>query len=193
MSSAVVSPATPVPTTTTSARRLPGGGSGGDHSPPPLCPMAIIRSTAPARPAGDLGVDGDLVPHLPQAGQQLLRGDHLHVLAGRAVVDGAEVDAGRGAAQLVQHADLGGDQHGAGRGRPRRRSTMSPVDRIFTLSAGTAPAVARYSALVAQPHSGWMYRSASGLACDFAVSWRAVDARRARGTPRPRPRCCPGR
>ena len=48
---------------------------------------------------------------------------------------------------------------------------MSPVDRILTRSAGTAPAVARYRALVAQPHSGWMYRSASGWPAAFAVSW----------------------
>ena len=57
----------------------------------------------------------------------------------------------------------------------RAASTISPVDRIFTRSAGTAPAVARYSALVAQPHSGWMYRSASGLRLGLRGQLAAVD------------------
>ena len=48
---------------------------------------------------------------------------------------------------------------------------MPPVDRIRTRSAGTAPAPASYRALVAQPHSGWMNSSASGLAAAFAASW----------------------
>ena len=42
--------------------------------------------------------------------------------------------------------------------------TMPAVDRILVRSAGTTPAPARYSALVAQPHSGWMNSSASGSA-----------------------------
>ena len=62
-------------------------------------------------PCGDVGIDVDLVGAFDQAAQQRGRRDHLHVLARRPVVDGAEVDFRCGAAQLVQHADLGGDQH----------------------------------------------------------------------------------
>ena len=42
--------------------------------------------------------------------------------------------------------------------------TIPDVDRILVRSGGTTPAPARYSALVAQPHSGWMNSSASGSA-----------------------------
>src|SRR2546423_5458782 len=38
----------------------------------------------------------------------------------------------------------------------RAASSIPPVDKIRTRSVGTAPAPARYSALVAQPHSGRM-------------------------------------
>ncbi len=50
-------------------------------------------------------------------------------------------------------------------------SSMPPVDRMLTLSAGTAPSPARYRADVAQPHSGWMNSSASGWAVAVAASW----------------------
>ena len=42
--------------------------------------------------------------------------------------------------------------------------TIPDVDRILVRSGGTTPAPARYSALVAHPHSGWMNSSASGSA-----------------------------
>ena len=49
-------------------------------------------------------------------------------------------------------------------------SSMPPVERIFTRSAGKAPSPARYSAEVAQPHSGWTYSSASGWLRAWAAS-----------------------
>ena len=110
-------PATPVPTTTTSARCCQSRPA----DPAPQENPVLI----PHRPAGRSGssvtrwpgaggcvrIDIDFVGPLDQAAQQRRRGDHLHVAAGRPVVDGLEVHLRRGAAQLVQHSDLGRHQN----------------------------------------------------------------------------------
>ena len=46
---------------------------------------------------------------------------------------------------------------------------MPLVERIFVRVSGTTPAPTRYSALVAQPHSGWMNSSASGSSATRAL------------------------
>ena len=84
--------------------------------------MAIIRSTDRPGAIGDVAVDVDLVDALAQRPEQLRRGDHLHVLAHRGAVDRLEVGGRVDLPQLVQHAGLGGDQHG------RRRGVAGGVD-----------------------------------------------------------------
>ena len=56
-------------------------GAADAHSPPPARPMAIIRSTAPRARAAMSGSTTTSSRISSQRPQQLLRGDHLHVLA----------------------------------------------------------------------------------------------------------------
>ena len=100
-----------------------------------------------------------------QRAQQLVGRDHLHVLAHRRPVDRLE-DRRAGSAlrswcsMPVSVATSTLRRRGLlGRGDHARRSTGSS-----SAPAGTTPAPTRYSALVAQPHSGWMNSSASGSA-----------------------------
>ncbi len=80
--------------------------------------MAIMRPGEARGVGGDL-LDVDLVGAQREGAQQGGRGDHLHVGAGGAVVDRLEIHLGGRLAQLMQHADLGGHEHGTGAGSPR--------------------------------------------------------------------------
>ena len=147
------------------------------HSPPPLCPIAIIRSTAPRARARRS-------PDRRRTSSRISRSDGSSfsgVIIFMYLQDARSLTAG--SRHPVRPCAAGGSCRSRWRpapglrlARPLAASTISPVDRILTRSAGTAPAVARYSALVAQPHSGWMYRSASGLACGLRRELAAVDA-----------------
>ena len=137
--------------------------------------MAIIRSTAPRARAAISGIDDDLVPHLPQRGRAASSG----VIIFMYLQDARSLTAWKSTPGAALRSwwimPISVATSTCRDVLTLAASTISPVDRILTRSAGTAPAVARYSALVAQPHSGWMYRSASGIGLGLRGQLAAVD------------------
>src|SRR3984893_14850300 len=138
-----------------------GAGLPAPHPPPPGCPISIIRCTlARASRAISGSTSTSSAPSVRQrsnaAGVIIFM--YLHdarSLTARKSTSGAALRSWCSMPTSVATSPC--------RARVlRAASSMPPVDRIFTLSAGTAPSPARYNAEVAQPHSGGTYTSASG-------------------------------
>ena len=160
------------------------------HSPPPR--LADLDHPLHASPVPGQRCRGRRRPHRPldQAAQQRGGGDHLHVgAAGRRSLTAWKSIPGAAlcnwcsmptsvATSTCLAVRPGGVQHAAG------GQDLDPV-------GGKAPSPARYSAEVAQPHSGWTYQLGIGMAVGLGGQFVAVDAGVDVARRRPRCRCSP--
>ena len=186
-------PAAPDPTTTTSASRSQheagrrAGRAASSRRRPFTCQFARGRRRRrrrvdhglrrPGGPgAATSGRDVHLVDPVAQAAQQGRGRGHLHEPAHRAGVDRLPAHRRVGLAQLVQHAGLGGHQHGGRRGACGRR----PACRRWT-APGCGRRAGRPRPPATAPRSssrtpGWMNSSALGLGGRLAAQVGRADA-----------------
>ena len=169
----------------------------------PTQPIATIRSIGTrARRAISSGTRTSKL-HLAQRVAQLGQRDHLHVLAAGLGVGGDELHVRRGHAQRVEHPDLGRDDRLAAwpRRPPAAGAAARPAARMRASRRSRACARPPRSM---SPGGDVLHhaRRAAALGVDQEVRARVggargldvggADARRGRGTRRPR-RACAGR
>src|SRR6202162_739609 len=130
-----------------------GAGLPGPHSPPPGCPISILRRTL--RRASRAISGSTSTSSAPSVRQ---RSSAAGVIIFMYLHDARSLTARKSTAGAALRSWCSMPTSVAtstSRARVlRAASSMPPVDRIFTLSAGTPPPPARYNAEVAQPHSG---------------------------------------
>ena len=160
------------------SRRLRAGGLGSRRAPRmhgmrAAYVISTIRSDRAAGAGGQLRVHRHAVAHVAQRVAQLLERDHLHVPAHGPLAHRVEALVRRLLAQPVQDAGLGRDHELRARARLRARCTIPSVESTCVVARRVpASSTAAYMHWLAQPHSGWISRSASGplVAASLATS-----------------------